>query len=317
MVQTSPMPGMSCMREYTQLLLEQYVRPHFRAGVEEVHVVFHTPGSMCETPKELQQKRRDSTADKGENHSCIQILSATAVPHKWRALLAYRKCKQCLTKYLATEMLALVQKLLSSTQTFICNTREGAQLVTSNGETLPCPQLWSNADEADLRVWLHYVHSAGTQKLIFSPDTDVYHIGLTIAPRLPGAEIVLQLTKTFREGSKFLLLRKFLLEALYSDPVLHRIPIDLRPQALQSLYVCTGCDYVSFFRGMGKVSFLSTFFQYASFIAGGTEAPGSIGEVTLDPNSPTCLSFYRLVPLTSELTHPHLSLLRLLHFTTL
>ena len=167
--------------------------------------------------------------------------------------------------------------------------------MTSSGETLPYPQLWSNADEADLRVWLHCVHSAGTQKLIFSPDTDVYHIGLTVAPRLPGAEIVLQLTKTFREGSKFLLLRN-LLEALYSDPNLHGIPIDLRPQALQSLYACTGCDYVSFFRGMGKVSFLSTYFQYASFIAGGTEAPGSIGEVTLDPNSPACLSFYRHDP---------------------
>ena len=61
MIQTSSMPGMSCMREYTRLLLEQYVRPHFRAGVEEVHVVFDTPGSMCETPKELKQKRRDST----------------------------------------------------------------------------------------------------------------------------------------------------------------------------------------------------------------------------------------------------------------
>ena len=61
-------------------------------------------------------------------------------------------------------------------QTFVCNVGEGAQSVTCSGETLPCPQLWSNTDEADLRVWLHCVHSAGTQKLIFSPDTDVYHV---------------------------------------------------------------------------------------------------------------------------------------------
>ena len=25
-------------------------------------------------------------------------------------------------------------------------------------------QLWSNADEADLRVWLHCIHSTGTQE---------------------------------------------------------------------------------------------------------------------------------------------------------
>ena len=45
---------MSCMKEYAQWLLHQYIRPHFKAGVEEVHVVFDTPGSMPETPKELE-----------------------------------------------------------------------------------------------------------------------------------------------------------------------------------------------------------------------------------------------------------------------
>ena len=89
----------------------------------EVHVVFDTPGSMCETQKELEQNRRDSTADKGKNHSCIQILSATAVPHKWRALLACRKWKQCLTQYLATEMLTLVQTLLFKYTNICCNRR--------------------------------------------------------------------------------------------------------------------------------------------------------------------------------------------------
>ena len=181
--------------------------------------------------------------------------------------------------------------LLSSMQTFVCNVGEVAQSVTSNGEILPSPQLWSNADEADLRVWLHCIHSTGTQKLIFSPNTDVYR--LVFVSLLQGMEIVIQLTKTFREGSKFLLLHH-LLQALHSDPAA------LRPQALQSLYVCTGCDYVSFFRGMGKASFMSTFFQYASFIAGGSEAPGSIGDVTLDE---AYMSFFRLVGATYFRAH--------------
>lgn len=169
-------------------------------------------------------------------------------------------------------------------------------------ETLPCPQLWTNADEANSKLWLHCAHSAGTKKLIFSPDTDVYHVGVTIAPRLPGTEIVVQPTKTFREGSKFLLLHH-LLQALHSNPDLHGVPLHLRPQALQSLYVSTGCDYVSFFRGMGKVSFLSTFFQYSSFIAGGLEAPGSIGKVTLDSNFSAFLSFCRPVGVTYFRAH--------------
>ena len=43
------------------------------------------------------------------------------------------------------------------------------------------PCYHSNAEEADTRIWLHVKHSAGNRKLIFSPDNDVYHIGLTNA----------------------------------------------------------------------------------------------------------------------------------------
>ena len=148
-------------------------------------------------------------------------------------------------------------------------------------------------------MWLHCIHSTGTQKLIFSPDTDVYHVWLVFVSLLQGMEIVIQLTKTFREGSKFLLLHH-MLQALHSNPDLQGIPSALRPRALQSLYVCAGCDYVSFFRGMGKVSFMSTFFQYASFIAVGSEAPGSIGDVTLDE---AYMSFFRLVGATYFRAH--------------
>ena len=95
------------MQEYTHLLLNQYVRPHFRAGVQEVHVIFDSPGSMRETPKELEQRRRDSSVEHCENHECVHLSSTTEIPSKWRALLACRKCKQCLTRYLGHEMLKL------------------------------------------------------------------------------------------------------------------------------------------------------------------------------------------------------------------
>ena len=51
----------------------------------------------------------------------------------------------------------------------------------------------------------------------------------------------------------------------------------------------------SFYTGIGKASFLSTFFQYSSFIASGIDPPGSIGEHFLDAQSPSMLSFLRLV----------------------
>lgn len=74
LIQSSPLPSMSCMKEYTQWLLHQYIRPHFRAGVQEVHVVFDTPGSMPETPKELEKRRRDKeVTGKVDAHECNEI----------------------------------------------------------------------------------------------------------------------------------------------------------------------------------------------------------------------------------------------------
>lgn len=166
-IQSSPLSSMGCMKEYTQWILDQHVKPHLRAGAQEVHVVFDSPGSMSQTPKELEQKRRDTCNNKlCDTHTCIQFTSTTAIPSKWRDLLACRKCKQCLTNYL---VLKLAQLILRNTQLFATNVGETTYSVMSTGEMLPCPQLWSNADEADLRVWLHCIHSTWTKKTALLP----------------------------------------------------------------------------------------------------------------------------------------------------
>ena len=156
------------------------------------------------------------------------------------------------------------------------------------------PTYYSNVDEADMRIWLHCVHSAGNRVLIFSPDTDVYHIGLTLVKAMPGKEIVVQLSKSLTSSTKILNLN-VLVEALERDPDLSQIPTSFRPQALQTLYVCTGCDYISFFTGIGKCSFLTTFFQYASFIGSGVQPKGSIGDISLHCSDQSLFSFMRLV----------------------
>ena len=169
-------------------------------------------------------KREENTAVKNEsNHTCTEVVSKTTIPTNWRAFLACRQCKQALTSYLGHEFLCIIPKYLSGDQMFICNRRENAQSVTNRGQILPCPQLWTNADEADMRVWLHCIHSTGLRKLIFSPDTDVYHIGLACVHLLQGNEIVVQLTKNLREGSRFLLFHN-MVQALERDPDLAGIP---------------------------------------------------------------------------------------------
>ena len=87
------------------------------------------------------------------------------------------------------------------------------------------------------------------------------------------------------------------MKCLSADPDLAQIPQCERPRAMQTLYIATGCDYISFFRGLGKVSFLSTFFQHATFIAGQSDTVlGSIGRVSVDDmQSNAYLSFLRLI----------------------
>ena len=44
----------------------------------------------------------------------------------------------------------------------------------------PSPEYWSNVAEADFRIWGHATQSTSSQILIYSPDTDVYNIGLNL-----------------------------------------------------------------------------------------------------------------------------------------
>ena len=49
----------------------------------------------------------------------------------------------------------------------------------------------SNAQEADMRVWRHATQTQKQHILIYSPDTDAYNIGLTLAQ--PNHQYVIQI----------------------------------------------------------------------------------------------------------------------------
>ena len=76
-----------------------------------------------------------------------------------------------------------IAQILNGAQEFTTNLKQQAFTISSRNKTTTlCPAITSNADEADLRVWLHCKHSQGTKVLIYSPDTDIYHIGMTKIP---------------------------------------------------------------------------------------------------------------------------------------
>ena len=63
---------------------------------------------------------------------------------------------------------------------------------------------------------------------------------------------------------------------------------------MQALFISTGCDYVSYFRSMGKATFLNVFFQHAEFICG-ENRQGCIHQTASENKGCGFLSFIRLI----------------------
>ena len=108
------------------------------------------------------------------------------------------------------------------------------------------------------------INSAGTKKLVLSPDTDVYHIDLPIIAST-HIECVVRLSSFNSLEHRFLDIQA-LLAAFQNDPRLAAVDQVSLPSVMQMLYLCTGCDFISFFNGFGKATFMATLLEYADFI---------------------------------------------------
>ena len=124
---------------------------------------------------------------------------------------------------------------------------------------------------------------AQTQVMIYSPDTDVFFIGLSI---------VLSLNKTVYVQLKdspydciFLCMNK-LIDLIMNDSQLQDISVVVN--CLQLLYIYSGCDFVSYFRGFGQKTFFDVFRKNSSFIVGDGECSDIYCHSGL-------MSFYRLI----------------------
>jgi len=85
-----------------------------------------------------------------------------------------------------------------------------------------------------------------------------------------------------------------LITAFQNDPSFAAIQQVTLPSVMQMLFISTGCDFVSFFTGIGKAMFMATFFEYAEFICSNTShTPGTLSDT--DPSSQGFLSFIRFV----------------------
>ena len=85
-----------------------------------------------------------------------------------------------------------------------------------------------------------------------------------------------------------------LLHAFQNDPDLVSLPQMYTGLIMQTIFISTGCDFVSYFKSIGKSTILNIFFQYSEFICGSSR-PGCIHQTAPENKERGFLSFIRLV----------------------
>ena len=139
-----------------------------------------------------------------------------------------------------------------------------------------CPTLECDAEESNTRVWLHVLRSSGHKKLLYSADTNVYHIGLTLID-LSLYDVYVQLSNISSPELRLVHLNQ-LLDNFKSDPDLSLVPQPLILQIIQTLFVCSGYFILV---ELGKATIMKHFFQNAWFITGSQDIPGTLAHTHL------------------------------------
>lgn len=303
LLSTAPLGSHKTLADYAKFLMSRYLLTHFHSGSIEVHIIFDNPGRLSNTPKYFQQLHM---AQITVGHCCNDLSAGTRLePSKWRKdFINCRVCKCNLIIFLGRYFLNNIGSNLQPDQTlyvagaFKDNLVDTAWFVKGSNvnSAQPDPTFTSNAEGTDTRLWLHARQTTFPRILVISADmcTDVYHIGLPLCCT-KQKEIIVQVNQVSSRQLKLLHLTG-LLQALENDPDLAHIDQTILPQILQTIYITTGCDSISFFSKIGKATFFRYFFQYASFITSGEgETCGTLADTSLNDTSLGFMAFMRLV----------------------
>lgn len=106
-------------------------------------------------------------------------------------------------------------------------------------------------------------------------------------------QFVIQLNIPSSQEKKYVNLNNLVL-AFQNDADLASLPQQLLPYIMTSLFIVTGSDFTSYFKTLGKATFLNNFFQFSKFISG-SAMPGCLSEVNQEKASSSYLAFLRLI----------------------
>ena len=297
-INCKPLRNTETMMNYSIFLFNRFLLPHFQAQVNEVHLLFDAPSDgLLFNPKLYEQSRRDKGKGSTPHQHMTFTPSTKITAAGWSSIIACRQCKRAIIEAIGLSFMQSVRLKLKLGQTLYMSGCFGnSDTIKMCGDgSLPSPALnyKSNSVEADMRIWRHVVQTGARRILVYSPDTDVYNIGLSILNRISSKDIYVQLNVPHSQTQSYLHLNN-LVQALELDPDLANLDASKLANTFQTLFIVSGCDYISYFAGQGKASFFQVFFHHATFITG-NQMIGSLSNTAEDDKNTGYLSFLRLI----------------------
>ena len=140
------------------------------------------------THRQLLIERYDEKSTHDVDHTCLLLgPNSTLINVPWQSIINCTTCKYSLVEGIGLSILQLGMSWVSSSKKLVlagCFTdHENIARTISPGESIvpqPEPKYYSNAKEADLRIWRHAAMCDASNVLIYSPNKDVYYGNWTL-----------------------------------------------------------------------------------------------------------------------------------------
>ena len=135
---------------------------------KEVHLLFDDPICDGVSPKHFKRLHCDQANQVPDDNSCSDFSQDMLIPPKWRKNLL--NCRKCKRRLVSSYIMGKIQLKLGPQQKFVTGggfdgpMKNKAMVVTSTTSALHDSTLSCNAEEADMRIWLHVLNSAGLKK---------------------------------------------------------------------------------------------------------------------------------------------------------
>jgi hypothetical protein len=299
-----PTKGQNTFGEYALAMFKKFVsRPVRELNYSSIHIAFDRQTSDIATPKIIERERRDASKSVGNVYT--EVGENSYLPHSWSSFLANRTNKKLLLRFLTEYFITMSEFALCPSEKLIISGGSSNPddaviafvIINANGEFEHITSLttkYKNTHvEADQKVWLHAALCPDTDIVIYSPDTDVMHVGLPFVAKYPNKHFMVQL-KDFASEKIYLDLNKFI-DLLSKNVDLHGLDTNMLPLNIQSLFICSGSDCVSFFNHYTKKMFYEAFFDNCAFISASEAFTGSLDQNDVNNWDEGLLAFYRLI----------------------